>query len=142
MEYGASTGRPRRCGWFDAVAVRYAVRVNGIDALALTKLDVLDGLEEIKICTSYTCNGAAVHGVPERSRSACGVSSRSTNRSKAGPSRPRRAALRRSAGRRAAYIARLEEVTGVPAGIVSTGSDRNDTIVRDDSVVARWFARD
>ena len=51
QEYGASTGRPRRCGWYDAVAVRYAVRINGIDALALTKLDVLDGLEQIDICT-------------------------------------------------------------------------------------------
>ena len=53
QEYGASTGRPRRCGWYDAVAVRYAVRVNGLDALALTKLDVLDGLEPIEICTGY-----------------------------------------------------------------------------------------
>ena len=53
QEYGASTGRPRRCGWYDAVAVRYAVRINGIDALALTKLDVLDGLETIEICTGY-----------------------------------------------------------------------------------------
>ena len=53
QEYGASTGRPRRCGWYDAVAVRYAVRVNGIDAIALTKLDVLDGLESIDICTGY-----------------------------------------------------------------------------------------
>ena len=53
QEYGASTGRPRRCGWYDAVAVRYAARINGIDALALTKLDVLDGLDELKICTAY-----------------------------------------------------------------------------------------
>ena len=56
-EYGASTGRPRRCGWFDAVAVKYAVQVNGIEALALTKLDVLDDQTEISVCTgsvSYT----------------------------------------------------------------------------------------
>ena len=53
QEYGAVTGRPRRCGWYDAVAVRYAVRVNGLDALALTKLDVLDGLPELQICTAY-----------------------------------------------------------------------------------------
>ena len=57
-EYGAVTGRPRRCGWYDAVAVRYGVRINGLDALALTKLDVLDGLERIDICT----------GVPLRRR--------------------------------------------------------------------------
>ena len=54
MEYGASTGRPRRCGWYDAVAVRYAVRINGIDSIALTKLDVLDGLDAIEICTGYS----------------------------------------------------------------------------------------
>ena len=54
-EYGAVTGRPRRCGWFDAVAVRYAARINGLDGLALTKLDVLDGLERIEICTAYRC---------------------------------------------------------------------------------------
>src|SRR6202049_1438408 len=52
-EYGAVTGRPRRCGWDDAVAVRYSVRINGLDALALTKLDVLDGLDTIQICTAY-----------------------------------------------------------------------------------------
>ena len=53
QEYGASTGRPRRCGWFDAVVVRYSARINGLDALALTKLDVLDGLPEVLICTGY-----------------------------------------------------------------------------------------
>src|SRR5581483_4032524 len=55
QEYGAVTGRPRRCGWYDAVAVRYGVRINGLDALALTKLDVLDGLDRIDICTAYRC---------------------------------------------------------------------------------------
>ena len=64
QEFGAVTGRPRRCGWYDAVAVRYAVRVNGIDALALTKLDVLDGMEELQICTSYRCNGATLTEFP------------------------------------------------------------------------------
>src|SRR5438093_296675 len=56
-EYGAVTGRPRRCGWYDAVAVRYGVRINGLDALALTKLDVLDGLDRIEVCTAYRCGG-------------------------------------------------------------------------------------
>ena len=64
QEFGAVTGRPRRCGWYDAVAVRYAVRVNGLDALALTKLDVLDGMEELQICTSYRCNGATLTELP------------------------------------------------------------------------------
>ena len=68
QEYGASTGRPRRCGWYDAVVVRYAVRINGIDALALTKLDVLDGLDRIEICTGYRCRRATSHRVSGRSR--------------------------------------------------------------------------
>src|SRR6188508_2096413 len=64
QEYGASTGRPRRCGWFDAVVVRYSVRVNGIDALALTKLDVLDGLASIDICTGYKIGDRTVSEFP------------------------------------------------------------------------------
>src|SRR5437660_909204 len=63
-EYGAVTGRPRRCGWYDAVAVRYGVRINGLDALALTKLDVLDGLERIDICTAYRCGGRTLTDFP------------------------------------------------------------------------------
>src|SRR6185312_4256280 len=63
-EYGAVTGRPRRCGWYDAVAVRYAARINGLDGLALTKLDVLDGLERIDICTSYNCGGRTLTEFP------------------------------------------------------------------------------
>src|SRR5687768_12012542 len=142
MEFGASTGRPRRCGWYDAVAVRYAVRVNGIDALAVTKLDVLDGLEEIKICTSYTCNGASVQEFPSDLGQL--ASCLPVYESIEGWTEPTKGVRRFAdlpAGARR-YIARLEDVTGVPAGIVSTGSDRDDTIVRDDSVVARWFARD
>src|SRR5204862_2335833 len=54
-EYGAVTGRPRRCGWYDAVAVRYAARIHGLDGLALTKLGVLDGLDRIDLCTAYRC---------------------------------------------------------------------------------------
>jgi adenylosuccinate synthase len=142
MEFGASTGRPRRCGWYDAVAVRYAVRVNGIDALALTKLDVLDGLEEIKICTSYTCNGATVQELPSDlgQLAACQPVYESIEGWTEPTKGVRRFAELPAGARR--YIARLEEVTGVPAGIVSTGSDRDDTIVRDDSAVARWLARD
>src|SRR3954471_8233191 len=64
QEFGAVTGRPRRCGWFDAVAARYGVRINGLDALALTKLDVLDALDEVSICTAYTCNGRTLTEFP------------------------------------------------------------------------------
>jgi len=64
QEYGASTGRPRRCGWFDAVVVRYSARINGIDALALTKLDVLDGLSEVLICSGYKTSGGTLSEFP------------------------------------------------------------------------------
>src|SRR3954465_11746800 len=63
-EYGAVTGRPRRCGWYDAVAARYGVRINGLDVLALTKLDVLDGLDEISICTAYGCGDRTLTDFP------------------------------------------------------------------------------
>jgi adenylosuccinate synthase len=68
QEYGASTGRPRRCGWYDAVAVRYAARINGLDALALTKLDVLDGIEHIQICTAYRRGDTVLTDFPRRRR--------------------------------------------------------------------------
>ena len=67
-EFGATTGRPRRCGWFDAVVGRYAAMINGIDYWAMTKLDVLDTLETLKICVSYECDGKVYDTVPACSR--------------------------------------------------------------------------
>jgi adenylosuccinate synthase len=131
-EYGAVTGRPRRCGWFDAVAVRYAVRLNGLDGLALTKLDVLDGLDHIDICTSYRAGGEPVTEFPsDVDRLA---QCEPVYESIAGWSEPTagvRTFERLPAAARK-YIARLEEVSGVPAAIVSTGSDRRDTVIRDE----------
>src|SRR5258707_9451418 len=63
-EFGATTGRPRRCGWFDAVVVRHAVRVNGLTGLAVTKLDVLDSFSEIPVCVSYRCDGESLDSMP------------------------------------------------------------------------------
>jgi adenylosuccinate synthase len=140
MEYGASTGRPRRCGWYDAVAVRYAVRVNGIDSIALTKLDVLDGLETLEICTGYTIGGRTVSEFPS-DLNTCGPIT-PIYESWPGWTTPTKGARRFQALPPEAqrYIKRLEEVSGVPVGLISTGSDRNETIVRDDSVVATWLA--
>ncbi len=139
QEFGAVTGRPRRCGWYDAVAVRFAVRVNGLDALALTKLDVLDGLRELQVCTSYRCNGAALTEMPSDlgQLGAC----EPVYETLPGWTSPTRSVRRYADLPREAqaYIARLEEVTGVPAAIISTGSAREDTIVRDESVAARWL---
>ena len=139
-EYGASTGRPRRCGWYDAVAVRYAVRVNGIDALALTKLDVLDGLAEIPICTGYRHQGGVTTELP--SSGAALAACEPVYERMPGWSAPA-AGVRRyedlpSEARD--YIARIEEVTGVPVTIVSTGSERSDTILVKDSLIDRWRA--
>ena len=141
QEFGAVTGRPRRCGWYDAVAVRYAVRVNGLDALALTKLDVLDGLPELSVCTSYRCNGATLTEMPgdQAQLAAC----EPVYETLPGWTQPTAGVknfddLPREAR---AYVARLEEITGVPAAVVSTGSAREDTIIRKDSIAAKWFLR-
>ncbi len=63
-EFGTTTGRPRRCGWFDAVALKHAVRINGVDQIALMKLDVLDGFEEVKVCVAYEIDGKRIDYVP------------------------------------------------------------------------------
>src|SRR3989337_948333 len=63
-EYGATTGRPRRCGWFDAVVVRHAVRINGLTGIIITKMDVLDAFKEIKICTGYKYKGRLYNEMP------------------------------------------------------------------------------
>jgi adenylosuccinate synthase len=139
QEFGAVTGRPRRCGWYDAVAVRYAARTNGLDALAITKLDVLDGLDEIQICTAYRCRGSILTEFPGdvAQLAAC----EPAYETMPGWPAPTRGARRYedlpAAARR--YLARLEEVSGVPAAIISTGSAREDTIIREDCAVASWL---
>jgi adenylosuccinate synthase len=139
QEYGASTGRPRRCGWYDAVAVRYAVRINGLDALALTKLDVLDGMGSLDICTGYRCGGEVLTDMPGDTAqlAAC----EPIYETLPGWTQPTRGVTRYAdlPAEARAYIRRLEDVSGVPAAVVSTGSERDHTIIRDDSVAAGWF---
>ena len=133
-EYGAVTGRPRRCGWFDAVAVRYSVRINGLDGLALTKLDVLDRLDRLDICTAYRCGGRTLTEFP----SDVGQLAQCEPVYESMPGWAAPTAGVRAFGElpQAArnYIARLEEVSGVRAAIVSTGSERDDTIIREDAL--------
>jgi adenylosuccinate synthase len=131
-EYGAVTGRPRRCGWYDAVAVRYAARINGLDALALTKLDVLDGLDRIDICTAYRCGNRTITEFPSDvgQLAACEPLYESMRGWQTPTAGVRRFEELPEEARK--YIARLEEVSGVKAAIVSTGSERDDTIVRNE----------
>ena len=124
QEYGACTGRPRRCGWYDAVAVRYAARVNGLDALAITKLDVLDGLPELQICTAYRCGGASLTEMPGDVAQLAACEPVYETLRRAGRHPTAASASSTTCPRKArAYIARLEEISGVPAAIISTGSD-------------------
>jgi adenylosuccinate synthase len=119
--------------------VRYAVRVNGLDALALTKLDVLDGMEALQICTGYRCAGATLTEFPGEiaQLSACEPVYESIPGWRTPTKGARRFADLPEGARR--YIARLEELTGVPAAVVSTGSAREDTIIREDSIAQGWF---
>jgi adenylosuccinate synthase len=130
QEYGASTGRPRRCGWYDAVAVRYAARVNGLDALAITKLDVLDGLEELEICTAYKCGAETLTEMPGDTAqlAAC----QPIYEKMAGWKQPTRGVTNYDdlPAEAKAYIRKLEETSGVSAAIISTGSERDHTIIR------------
>jgi adenylosuccinate synthase len=139
-EFGASTGRPRRCGWFDAVVARYAVRVNGFDSLALTKLDVLDELAEIKVCAAYRHEGRTLEDFPADLSvlEACEPVYETLPgwRAPTGAARDF-ADLPRAAQ---AYVDRLSELARCEIGIVSTGPDRADTLVRARSAVSSWFA--
>ena len=139
-EYGASTGRPRRCGWYDAVAVRHAVRINGLDALAVTKLDVLDGLDEIPLCTGYRHGDEVLTEFPSNATTLAACEP--VYEVLPGWSRPSAGARRYEdlPAEAQTYLKRIEAVTGVPIAIVSTGSDRADTILVTGELIDRWQA--
>ena len=138
-EFGASTGRPRRCGWFDAVIVRYAARLNGFDSLALTKLDVLDDLDTIPVCTAYRCEGEALSELPMdlETLERCEPVYENLPGWKSVTAGVRSfAALPREAQN---YVDRVAELSGCEVGLVSTSPDRHDTIIRSKSAIAAWF---
>ncbi len=130
-EVGTTTGRPRRCGWFDAVAARYATMLNGVSALALTKIDVLDELDEIKICIGYEYQGEVHRDFPAE----LPVLSDAVPvyRTMPGWKQPTAGVLEVDALPQEArdYIAVLEEEIGAPIGLVSTGPRREETILVD-----------
>lgn len=125
-EFGTTTGRPRRCGWFDAVATRFASRINGCDELAIMKLDVLDGFDEVNVCVGYEVGGEVIDHMPLDLEQAKPV-----YRSFAGWEKTvgirEWDALPETAK---TYLLALEEMTQTKIGMVSTSPDRNDTIIR------------
>jgi len=132
------TGRPRRTGWFDAAVVRYAVMLNGFDAIALTKLDVLDEFEEIRISTGYRCRGELLEGIPYGANvlAECEPVYETHPGWKVSTSRTTIFDDLPDAAK--AYIRRVEELCGAPVALISTGPDRSETIIREDSPLSAW----
>ena len=138
-EYGASTGRPRRCGWFDAFATRFAAEINGFTSVALTKLDVLDTLDEIKVCTGYKLDGRTCESLPAVSQDLRRIepiyatlpgwktSTVGTTEMTSLPANARR------------YVEFLSEQIGVEIGLVSTGPERSQTIIVHNSALGTWL---
>jgi len=128
-EFGTVTGRPRRCGWFDAALVRQAVKVGGIHGLALTKIDVLDGLTELKICTGYRIHGELVRHLPAaQGAQAAAVPEYETMEGWSGSCRGARSWADLPA-QAIKYVRRIEELVEAPVTLVSTSPERDDTIL-------------
>jgi adenylosuccinate synthase len=125
-EFGTTTGRKRRCGWFDAVAVKHASRLNGCDQLALMKLDVLDGFKTIKVCVAYEVNGEIINYVPTHLEEAKAVYKEIAGWESVVGIRE----FEQLPQNAKEYIKTIEEVTGVKVGIISTSPERADTIIR------------
>ncbi len=128
-EYGVNTGRRRRCGWFDAVLVRQTVKVSGIDGIALTKLDILDGFDEIKICTGYMLDGVALTHLPASQSAQARVTpvyqsfpgwDGTTGGARSWAELPAQAVK---------YVRYIEELIGAPVALLSTSPERDDTIL-------------
>ena len=134
-EVGVNTGRQRRCGWFDAVLVRQSVAINGIEGIALTKLDVLDGLERLKVCVGYRLDGRTLDYLPAGLKAQAAVEpvyeeidgwSETTHGARSWRDLPANAVK---------YVRRLEELIGAPVALLSTSPQRDDTILVKDPFV-------
>jgi adenylosuccinate synthase len=124
-EFGTTTGRARRCGWFDAVACRYASRLNGCDELALMKLDVLDGFKEIKVCVAYEVNGEQIDYLPSNLDDVKPVYKIFPGWEKSEGARSFEELPKEAQD----YVKAIEEITQTKVGMISTSPDRNDTIL-------------
>lgn len=128
-EFGSTTGRARRCGWFDAVILRRAMEINSISGLCLTKLDVLDGLDVIRICIGYRNEDGAVIEAPTDADSYLGLEPVYEDVPGWSESTLGAQTLEQLPANARAYIKRIEELVGAPVDIISTGPDRNETII-------------
>jgi adenylosuccinate synthase len=139
-EYGSVTRRPRRCGWFDAVATKYAAELNGFDSIALTKLDVLDALKEIKVCVGYEVEGKRIDTFPAVSHdlriirpvyeTLDGWESETVGVTE----------FEKLPQNAKSYVRFLSDQIGVEIGLISTGPERDQTIILKDSVMEGWFS--
>jgi adenylosuccinate synthase len=136
-EFGTVTGRKRRCGWFDAVLVRQTVITGGVDGIALTKLDVLDGFSEIKVCVGYSLDGKTLDHMPAGANAQARLTpiyetlegwSESTQGARSWAQLPANAIK---------YVKRVEELIGAPVALLSTSPDRDDTIMVQDPFISR-----
>jgi adenylosuccinate synthase len=130
QEYGTVSGRPRRCGWFDTVAARLSARINGFDSMVITRLDILDGMPRLKICTGYQLDGKTIDYFP--ASIAALEKCQPVYEELPGWEKPTSDARRfkdlpQNAQR---YVRRLEELLGFPASLISVGKHREQTIVR------------
>jgi adenylosuccinate synthase len=128
-EFGSVTGRPRRCGWLDIPLLRRSFQLNGVDGMCITKLDVLDGMDEIRLCTHYQMDGRRVDLIPTGAEAVARCVPvyetlpgwrESTLGARSFDALPRQARD---------YLARIEALTGAPIAMVSTGADRDETIL-------------
>jgi adenylosuccinate synthase len=138
-EYGVSTGRPRRCGWFDAFATRYAAEINGFDTVALTKLDILDALDEIKVCVGYRRGGRPCESFPAVSQELREVEPVYETLPGWRTSTEGVTELEELPAAARDYVEFISAQIGVGVGLVSTGPERSQTIIVRDSALARWL---
>ena len=129
-EFGATTGRARRCGWFDAAALKRSIQINGVTGLCVTKLDVMDGMETVRLCVGYKVDGTTTDILPVGAELLARCEpiyedmpgwNENTVGVKSYDELPAKAACN--------YLKRMEEICGVPIDIISTGPDREETIV-------------
>nr|MDJ0941068.1 adenylosuccinate synthetase [Woeseiaceae bacterium] len=129
-EFGATTGRPRRCGWFDAVALRRSIVNSSVSGLCVTKLDVLDDFEAIQICVGYQIDGEPITGVPVLVDRFAEVEPIYEEHAGWQTSTVGATSFEDLPANAQAYLARIEELAGVPVDIISTGPDRDQTIIK------------